>query len=249
MHTTNGCATSPPQPDSGVMALSIVADGMPVSAAMLTDPKAFKKHLANGTSQNSFYHSISSMAPRRSSEPPLSFALPFSFDSASISSKDDAYHVFDRNDLGKNVTNSFGVSQATSSQLDPRQLLDPKGYSPTQLRKDSDKITESDLRDRLQKRSHEDGEGQGMGNLIERIHNVTHREERPRKRQKSKQVEGEDENQKKAALAGGGKSGEIGEYMKQKRKEGQSSLGPNSVVDLTGGRCSLIGYREGFKLM
>ena len=81
-----------------------------------------------------------------------------------------------------------------------------------------------------------------MGNLIERIHNVTHREDRPRKRQKSEQIRGEDDDQKKTSFAGGGKGGEIGEYMKQKRKEGQSSVGPNPVVDLTGGRDSLTRY-------
>lgn len=226
-----------------MMPLSAAADSMPISAAMLTDPKALKKHLANGTSQNSCSQSDSLLAPaRHSSEPPFPFAEPFSFDPASVSSKDDAYHVFDGKGLGKNTTNAIGISQASLSHLDPRQLLDPKGYNPAHPRKDSDNPTESNAENGLQKRSLEDSEGQGMGNLIERIHNVTQREDRPRKRQKSEEIGGKDKDQEKTAFAGGGKGGEIGEYMKQKRKEGQSSLGSKSVVDLTGGMYSLICY-------
>lgn len=223
--------------------LSTAADGMPVSAAMLTDPKALKKHLANGTLQNS--HSLSDFllaAPCQSSKPPFSFAEPISYDFDVVSLKDDAYHFFDGKGIGKNTTNAINASKSSVSHFDPRQLLDPKGYNPPRPKKDSNNTTEPDSSNGLRKRSLEEGEGQGMGNLIERIHNVTHREDRPRKRQKSEQIRGEDENQKKTSFAGGGKGGEIGEYMKQKRKEGQSSVGPNPVVDLTGGRRSLIRY-------
>lgn len=223
-----------------MMPLSTAADGMPVSAAMLTDPKALKKHLANGTSRSSDFHSDFLLPPRQSSEPYFSIPEPFSLDSPSLSSKDDAYHFLDCKNLGKNTTNMIGVSQPSSSHFDPRQLLDPKGYNPAQLKRDSNNTTESDSRNGLQKRSFEGGEGHGMGNLIERVHNVSQREDRPRKRQKSEQIGGEDENQKKTGFAGGGKGGEIGEYMNQKRKEGQSNLGPQSVVDLTRGWYSLI---------
>lgn len=222
---------------------------MPVSAAMLTDPRAVKKHLGNGISQNS--HSLPDFllaAPCQSSKTLFPFAGP-SYDFNVVSLKDDAYHFFDGEGIGKNTTNAIGASQSSSSHFDPRKLLDPKGCNPTQLKKDSNNTTESDSRNGVQKRSLEEGEGQGMGNLIERIHNVTHREDRPRKRQKFEQIRGEDDDQKKTSFAGGGKGGEIGEYMKQKRKEGQSGVGPNSVVDLTGGRHSLIHYCEAFKLI
>lgn len=225
------------------MPLSPAADSMPISAATLTDPKVLKRHFANGTSQNLASDPDPSLAiPRQSSEPPISIAEAFSFDSGSVPSKDDAYHMFDGKGLATNTTNTMGLSQASSSHLDPRQLLDPKGYKPAQLKKALDNTTVPDLSNGLQKRSLESGELQGMGSLIERVHNVSQREDRPRKRQKSEKSGGEDEDPKKIAFAGGGKGGEIGDYMKQKRKEGQSSLGPSSVVDLTRGRYSLIDY-------
>lgn len=80
-----------------------------------------------------------------------------------------------------------------------------------------------------------EGEGQGQGNLIERMHNVTNHEERPAKKRKTedKDFVGGDEHGK--AAFGGGK-GELGEYLKEKRKEGQENSVPtSSVVDLTGG--------------
>lgn len=221
------------------MPLSAAAHGTPVSVAMLTDPKALKKDLANGNLQNSPSHSDSAIASaRQSSEPPYYFLEPFYFGPTLISSRDDAYHVFDGNGLGKKARNTTGVSQALSSKLNPRQLLDPKGYNAALPKKHSDNATESDPGNGLPKCSVEDGEGQGMGNLIERVHNVNQREDRPRKRQKSEAIGSENKDRKKSAFAAGGKGGEIGEYMKQKRKQGQSSLGTNSVVDLTGGRYS-----------
>lgn len=74
-----------------------------------------------------------------------------------------------------------------------------------------------------------------MGKMIERFHNVTERQERPRKKMKTeKDDDGEDGI--KASFNGGGKGGEIGEYMKQKREEGRKDSGPvNTVVDLTEG--------------
>lgn len=76
-----------------------------------------------------------------------------------------------------------------------------------------------------------------MGGLIERMHNVSKREDRPQKKQKREHIgEDADDEQRKAVFAGGGKGGEIGEYMKQKRREGQQEAGPtNAVVDLTAG--------------
>lgn len=72
--------------------------------------------------------------------------------------------------------------------------------------------------------------GQGMGTLIERLHNVSQRGEPPQKRLKHYQNGNEN---RATAFVGGGKGGEIGEYMKQKRAESLITSGPAPVVDLT----------------
>ena len=76
-----------------------------------------------------------------------------------------------------------------------------------------------------------------MGSLIERVHNVSQREERPQKKQKIDTFEEDDKYKKN--FGGGGKGGEIGEYIKQKKKEGIEEDGSSAtIVDLTGGMCT-----------
>lgn len=91
---------------------------------------------------------------------------------------------------------------------------------------------------RIEKRDHDQSEGRGMGGLIERMHNVEQRDGRPLKKPKiTNDGLDNDEEQPKAIFGGGGKGGPIGEYMKEKRREGLESSGPiNAVVDLTGGK-------------
>lgn len=96
-------------------------------------------------------------------------------------------------------------------------------------------MAESELKGASQKHNREKDQGQGLGSLIERVHNVSQREERPRKKQRTEGDEHESEEQKKTIFGSGGKGGEIGEYLKMKRKEGQDIAGPKAVVDLTGG--------------
>ena len=236
----------------------------PESAAMLTDPRALKQHLANGTFHFSHFRAFS-LPPRRSSEPPRyssSSCSPVIIDLNSKQiTKDDAYHVF--NGKGKNTAKT-AVTQpsasAFSSQFDPRRLLDPKAFG-----KDSRKLDErgpsiiatpsenlSPLRaspklpngeypevngNGAHKRDHDNTRVPGMGSLIERIHNVSQREERPQKKQKIETFEDDDKYKKN--FAGGGKGGEIGEYIKQKKKEGIEEDGSSAtIVDLTGGMCT-----------
>lgn len=85
------------------------------------------------------------------------------------------------------------------------------------------------------------GEEKGQGTLIERLHNVSQRGEPPQKRLKPHQIGTENRT---TAFAGGGKGGEIGEYMKQKRDEGQITSGPAPVVDLTESNYLLISAFE-----
>ena len=80
-----------------------------------------------------------------------------------------------------------------------------------------------------------------MGSLIERVHGITQREERPRKRQKTEIIADEDDAQKKVTFQGGGKGTEIGEYMREKRREAQAKSGPDgAVIDLTAGTWDLV---------
>jgi hypothetical protein len=80
------------------------------------------------------------------------------------------------------------------------------------------------------------GDGNGMGHMLERMHNVTERDLLPQKRQKLKH-EGEVDG-KKEHFAGGGRNGVLGEYMREKREEGRKEAASNGTrpsVDLTGG--------------
>ena len=250
------------------MASSTQANNAPITSALLTDPKALKKHLANGTSISSHFEMPSPPA-RRGSEPlhSRSFVdVPMTPDNAVQQSKDDAYHVWENK--GRKTVSSPKVATTTSSTFDPRQLLDPKAFTNDQRQRDS-KITstESHLRQStpsdqqliskisegtehrsdvdvnvngLHKRDREDFEGQGMGSLIERVHNITQREERPQKKSKVQNDEFGSEGDRKVKSFGGSKGGEIGDYLKEKKKQGIAESKPvNAVVDLTGGTCHL----------
>lgn len=233
-----------------------------MSAAMLTDPKAMKKHLAIGTPSS---HSESSFLPPRQSSEPISSATTMSltapFDSRfpKLLSKDDAYQVFEEKSKKASSGGHFPSSQPTA-----RQLLDPKGFNNIQRQQESRDAPREPMmftyqastpynlqmnggppevngngngnvdHTSLHKRDYDDYEGKGMGGLIERVHNISQREERPQKKQKSETFE-EDDKEKQVASAGGGKGGEIGEYMRQKKKEGLEESGSvSAIVDLTG---------------
>ncbi|KAI9824431.1 MAG: hypothetical protein M1832_001966 [Thelocarpon impressellum] len=146
--------------------------------------------------------------------------------------------------------------------LDPRALLDPKGYSKrTAVEREGMEMSgETNTTPPAMAGVHGttmataataataatpamngtaahlngNAEMPGLGKLIERMHGVSRREDRPLKRQK---VEHDDAEQDKATvITGGGKGGVIGEYMKQKKEEGKAEAamqGP--VVDLTAG--------------
>ena len=232
------------------------ANGTPVSAAMLIDPKALKKHLANGTPISSHFEP-SSLPARRDSEPPQSessLGKPLVPHIAPQQAKNDAYYAPDNQ--GKKAMSSQNatmVGQAASNTFDPRRLLDPKSFNNDHRQREfksastesiSDQPSPSDpqLNDSgLRKRDHEDHEGQGMGSLIEKVHNVSQREERPQKKSKVERSDFDAEEDKKASFVGGGKGGEIGDYVKEQKKQGIADSGPvNAVVDLTGGTYLLI---------
>lgn len=83
----------------------------------------------------------------------------------------------------------------------------------------------------------EDIDTLGTGSLIEKIHGLRDREERPQKRRKHEHVnEDGTELHKASGFTGGGKGGVITEYMQQKKEEGKKeAASAGSVVDLTTG--------------
>ncbi|KAI9736111.1 MAG: hypothetical protein M1818_006287 [Claussenomyces sp. TS43310] len=80
------------------------------------------------------------------------------------------------------------------------------------------------------------GLGAGLGHMLERMHNVTEREYSPQKRRK---IESEDKiDDRKTHFTGGGSGGVLGEYMKEKREQGQKEAAIKAngfAVDLTVG--------------
>lgn len=236
------------------MPLSTGSNGYPVSAAMLMDPKSMKKHMANGTYFTSLIPVVapsSSFFLRPQSEPPHSSTFPLTFNVTLHKSKDDAHFSLQGHARGQLAPNQNGPSQTSLPRFDPRQLLNPKGFDKIQHRTDeeaptslstsppssSNTINSYGTHSKGVHKRHNEEVERGMGGLIERMHNVSKREDRPQKKQKREHIgEDVDDEQGKAVFAGGGKGGEIGEYMKQKRREGQQEAGPtNTVVDLTAG--------------
>lgn len=254
MNTTNGYAPSTARQDARNMPLSTGSNGYPVSAAMLMDPKSMKQQMANGTYFTSLNPVVAPSAfflLRPQSEPPHLSTFPHTFNLTLHKSKDDAHFSLQGHARGRLAPNQNGPSQTSLPRFDPRQLLNPKGFGTTQLRTDEEaptSLSASPLSSSnatnsngthpngVHKRGNEEVE-RGMGGLIERMHNVSKREDRPQKKQKREHIgEDVDDEQGKAVFTGGGKGGEIGEYMKQKRREGQQEVGlTNTVVDLTAG--------------
>jgi hypothetical protein len=73
----------------------------------------------------------------------------------------------------------------------------------------------------------------GMGNMLERMHNVASRDMMPQKRRKIHDGRAQND-QKKAEFNGGGKGGVIGEYMREKKEQGQKeSLPTRTAVDIS----------------
>ncbi|KAL8985037.1 MAG: hypothetical protein Q9177_004540 [Variospora cf. flavescens] len=217
-----------------------VSNGYPVSPAMLLDPKSMKKQAVNGINDVSL-SALSQSTSRRGSEPPGSSSLYDKIDQSGNHSEEDAYvHCKGR---GKRLaqSNTFQniPARAAIPHFHARQLLDPKSSQGNpQIRVDANSHMANGVNSpeaQSQTVTSNEGEHQGIGGMIERVYGVSNREERPQKRQKI--GPGHPDNSTKP-FTGGGKGGEISEYLKEKRKEGQeeaASTLPASVVDLTGG--------------
>ena len=246
------------------MATSKGPAGYTMPASLLMDPKAMKKHLANGsTSSHSDHFEQPSFSFRQQSEPLQSLHIfPFEFETPLAWPRDDAYQHLEQHKHNKASSAQQGA-QVPSSRSEARLLLDPLGHSkgkrdsktespPVDSRSPSHFSTISSTLEQPNGNSshsiHENGirerglnddesDGKGMSSFIERVHNVSQREERPPKKQKIDTFDDDDDTEKKAIHGGGGKGGEIGEYMRQKKKEGLAESGSiGALVDLTGGK-------------
>ncbi|KAL9031346.1 MAG: hypothetical protein Q9196_000601, partial [Gyalolechia fulgens] len=225
---------------------SAATNGFPVSSSILLDPKGMTKQAANGNESTSHSVPVHSR-PRHSSEPLDSMSPPQTHFLKNFNSKDDA-HMSPKG-RGKRLAQPSNLqSQQTSTpnhSFNARQLLDPKAFrgNSQQSHKDARSpkpsgTDESDERNPPNDSTHsgkDATEHQGLSSMIERMHGVSQRNERPQKRQKT---EHENDEREKATFTGGSKGGEIGQYLKEKRKEGQDesqAAAAASVVDLTGG--------------
>ena len=261
--------SSPERQDARRMPASSSINGYPISPAALLNPKAYHKQMANGITSESSHSSLLSITPpslRSSSEEPYLSHLHASSPIHIFPKTEADAHLFiysQGQGRSKKAASLNGDVPLSTPHFDPKQLLNPKGFNKHGGKEDTG--IQSSPAQRLEPEAfHTDPFGQpkpplhvngvanrghdrvadtapGMGNLIERMHNVSKREEQPRKRQKKEHDSEDDQDDtKKATFAGGGKGGVIGDYMKQKREEGKQESGPTRMlVDLTTGMESL----------
>lgn len=204
------------------------------SAAQLLDPRAMKQKLANGSSAFSFIHS----SPFRPS-----------YEQASSSARVDPLSNFSSDSLRNEMLTSMEDRQKAppAPQLGtPQQLLNPKGRSGSKANEDNIQKIEKPNgilngqahlpttahRSHSLERPPQSTPDQGVGNFIERLHNVSEREQPPAKKQKLKKDD-ETETKKKSHTSHFNKGGELGQHIKEKQKEGLQE-GPGDIVDLTG---------------
>ena len=197
---------------------------MSFSPAMLLDRKALRQSLVNGTSPSlspvDSDPTISFQGARQVSEPPQTSTTNLSLVPI-LSAKDDAHDVTVCKGRTQKAPHSQAQPSAPKSLFDAKQLLDPKSFQ-----KSPQSMLESGKRDV------EEAEPLSAGSLIERMHNVSQREERPFKKQKNTDNEPNDKDAK-AHFTGGGKGGDLGEYVKDERKKGLEYNGANATIDLT----------------
>ena len=152
-------------------------------------------------------------------------------------------------------------SSASSAHFDPKALLNPKSYKAGKDKKEpaNSYSSPSNAALLLSPGSHKaksassisgDSDAAGLanggqGSIIERMHRVERREDRPIKRQKKRHdgdAKDEDGLAKKKLTSGPiASSGEMGTYLKEQRREALEKQGPPKlVVDLTDGECLFV---------
>ncbi|KAG8528534.1 uncharacterized protein KY384_007452 [Bacidia gigantensis] len=217
------------------------------SAASLLDPKRMKAQLNNGNSASSFESPRSPSTGESTSAPSADhYDSPY----ASSLAVEDYAHVLSQ---GYHKSSEKDVKQKPTSVSTARQLLDPKefGKSNRLKRYSPSPVPGASLRPGLVQSLQEEGKidgpspselehgdkpRDGQGSYIERLHGILEREERPSKKQKrtGDEPDNQDSEKKGKATFSGGKGGELGEYVKEKKKEGLKDTPVDAIVDLTG---------------
>ena len=209
-----------------------------------------KKQMANGMMSPSLTESLS--RPTRHSSEPLELKKNKYDTLVSTPPKfqDDAH--FSRANQGQKASNTRNLSQQLHvapgmTAPDARMLLDPKAFSRNQETHPKTQGVNPAMAINKGVPGPEAGSKHGLdqvgdfgqGSLIERVHNVSHREERPQKKQKVEQKSELDGEEKSKSKSGNGGGGDLSEYVKEKRKEGAAESGAtqSAVVDLTTGMC------------
>ncbi|MCJ1313460.1 hypothetical protein MMC25_007138 [Agyrium rufum] len=173
---------------------------------------------------------------------------------------DEAYISPARKARANSLSASNPKNTKPISIFDPRALLNPRNaYTPTSRKRPSPETTSSVASDPShggssassepsfvfasstnpddspdEQETEQTAAGGGLRSFIEKIHNVEEREARPMKKPRLKGDEEDEKPKSKAQFAGGKKSGELGQYIRDGRKEGQEVSGTApTVVDLT----------------
>lgn len=211
---------------------------------MLLDRKALKQSLVDGTTSSSL--TLPDQLPttpqhgaRQGSEPPQ-LSLPDDSSPSSPAAKDDAHDILaSKGRVQKTPQAQTPIaSPTTKSFFDAKQLLDPKSFrkvSQTHAAAAKKEIAAASSKhdgDGPPKRDVEEAEGLGAGSLIERMHNVSQRDEHLHKKRKTAETEPDDKDVK-ASFKGGGRGGDLGQYIKEERKKGLENNGVNGPIDLT----------------
>ena len=244
-------------------------NGYNVSPAALLDPKSSKRHLSNGEAQQDSHSASPPSSPCPPSESAFSSLTspPTSPVHSSEQFTEHHTHLY-HDDEGRTKNTSLKMSPMRKStpQYSPSQLLNPRSLHKKEKMEDPidtafpPKSTEvattssvpqfvfGSTTPKPSEQSVGPDKDSGMANLIERVHNVSKREDRPTKKQKIEhEDEGDHDEQSKSNFSGGGRGSEIAEYMRQKRKQGLEESGPTStVVDLTAGMCGIPALIYGF---
>ncbi|TVY37872.1 putative SWI/SNF-related matrix-associated actin-dependent regulator of chromatin subfamily A member 3-like [Lachnellula subtilissima] len=126
----------------------------------------------------------------------------------------------------------------SGSQWAPADLLSPRGSnqpSPRQRRPesfDSPGGTPPPYHAHPSPQQYNGGMGMGMGNMLERMHNVADRATVPQKRRKI--YEDPADNRRKPEFNGDSGSGVLGSYMKEKKEQGQrEAASKGTLVDIS----------------
>ena len=225
----------------------------------LSESRSIKRHLANGDSQQDSHSTSQTSSPLPSIDSTVSEVTSPHTSPHSPSKR--AYTDSDKEDRAKFTMLRSSPTMKPLPHYNPSQLLNPKSFKRTPApgliedntlstgMADTKAVSAPSIQPQFVfdspvpvdgEQPLDEGPVSGLGGFIERVHNVSKREDRPAKKQKIKHEDEVDvDHVSTSSFAGGSKGSEIAEYMRGKRKEGLEESGPTPiVVDLTAGKRS-----------